>query len=314
MGGTAPTVGRWRAAAVATALIGVAIVAAWALAQPQNSLSDSAVRAVADVAAVLVLGLAVVSRFDDPRHRDELAARAAGPLVVAAAAWAIAELVRLVATAAQTAGSSVLGLDVSTALAFATDTALGRSGLVCLGAAAAVCVVAALAPRTASVAVATAGLAAVGLVSRSLVGHLSASTIGGLAVALHALAAALWCGSLAALVLTVDRRGRWARVLPRFSRMSLACVAILLVGGIVGALVVLPSPSALYLTGYGRLLMAKVVATLALTVLAWRNRTMWLPAARTHRASSDVSNARSRVELAGMGVALVLAAALAVTG
>ena len=162
--------------------------------------------------------------------------------------------------------------------------------------------------------VATAGLAALGLASRSLVGHLSASTVGGLAVAIHALAAALWCGSLAALVLTVDRRGRWARVLPRFSRMSLACVAVLVICGVAGAAVVLPSPAALYDTGYGRLVTAKVVATSALTLLAWRNRTMWLPAARTHRASADVSNLRSRVELAGMGVALVLAAVLAVTG
>lgn len=314
MGGAAPTVARWRTAGAATAVVIAAVVAAWVLARPQNSLSDSAIRAVADLAAVLVLGLAVVPRFDDPRHRDEMTTRASGPLVVTAAVWAIAELVRLVATAAQTAGTSVLGLDVSTALVFATDTALGRTGLVCLGSAAAVCVVAALAPRTAAVEVAIAGLAAVGLVSRSLVGHLSASSVGGLAVALHALAAALWCGSLAALVLTVDRRGRWARVLPRFSRMSLGCVAVLVGFGIAGALVVLPSPSALYDTGYGRLLTAKIVATAALTVLAWRNRTLWLPAARTHRASSDVSNVRSRVELAGMVVALVLAAALAVTG
>ncbi|WP_255063630.1 CopD family protein [Mycolicibacterium arenosum] len=305
---------RWRSAVVATTVVVAATVLAWALAQPQNSLGDSAVRVVADIAAVLTLGLAVVSRFDDPRYREELAARAAGPLVVSAAVWAIAELVRLVVNAARSAGTSVVGLGFGTAVDFATATALGRSGLVCLAAAAVVALVAAFLPRTAAVSVATVGLAALGLASRNLVGHLSASTLGGLAVALHALAAALWCGSLAALVLTVDRRGRWARVLPRFSRMSLACVAVLVACGAVGALVVLASPAALYETGYGRLLTAKVVVTAALIVLAWRNRTMWLPAARTHRASSDVSNLRSRIELAGMGVALVLAAALAVTG
>jgi copper resistance protein D len=219
-----------------------------------------------------------------------------------------------VTTAAEAAGSSVVGLDATTAVEFAIHTAPGRAGLVALVAAALVCLVTALGPRTPAVAVATVGLAALGMTSRTLIGHLSASTVGGLAIALHALAAALWCGSLAALVLTVDRRGRWARVLPRFSRMSLLCVAVLLAGGIVGAVVALPSVSALYATGYGRLLLAKIVMTVALTVLAWRNRTMWLPAARTHRASSQVSNLRSRVELAGMGVALTLAAALAVTG
>lgn len=298
----------------ATTVIVAATGLAWVLAQPQNSLGNTVVRVVADIAAVLTLGFAVVSRFDDARYRDELARRSSGPLVVCASGWAIAELVRLVVTAAQSAGTSVLGLGVGTAIDFASGTAAGRSSVVCLIAATAVAVVAAFVPRTPGVDVATAGLAALGLASRSLVGHLSATTVGGLAVALHALAAALWCGSLAALVLTVDRRGRWARVLPRFSRMSFACVAVLLASGAIGALVVLPSPSALYETGYGRLLTAKILVTLALTVLAWRNRTIWLPAARSHRASSDVSNLRSRVELAGMGVALVLAAALAVTG
>lgn len=303
-----------RTAVAATTVVVAATLLAWALAWPQNVLGDSVVRVIADIAAVLTLGFAVVARFDDPRYRDELVSRAAGPLVVSAAVWAVAELVRLVVTAAQSAGTPVLQLGVRTAFDFATGTAPGRSGVLCLAAAAAVALAATFTRRTQAVGLATAGLAALGIVGRSLVGHVSASTIGGLAVALHALAAALWCGSLAALVLTVDRRGRWARVLPRFSRMSLGCVGVLVACGVIGAAVVLPSPATLYETGYGRLLIAKLLVTAALTVLAWRNRTIWLPAARTHRASADVSNLRSRVELAGMGVALVLAAALAVTG
>ena len=51
-----------------------------------------------------------------------------------------------------------------------------------------------------------------------------------------------------------------------------------------------------------------------LVALGWRNRTIWLPAARTHRASADVSGARSRVQTALMTVALALAAGLAVSG
>jgi putative copper resistance protein D len=76
----------------------------------------------------------------------------------------------------------------------------------------------------------------------------------------------------------------------------------------------LHSPAEFVTTGYGRLLSAKILLTTALTVLAWRNRSWWLPAARSHRATADVSRLRSRIELAGMGVALTLAAALAVTG
>ena len=170
------------------------------------------------------------------------------------------------------------------------------------------------APRTASTNVAVAGLAAAGVAARPLTGHLSDSALGGTAVAVHSLAAALWCGALAALVLTVEHRGQWARVLPRFSQLSLACVAALLVGGVVGAVMTLGSPSALYATGYGRLLSAKVVVTVLLVALAYRNRTMWLPAARSHRATALVSRSRALFELALMAVALTLAAALAVTG
>jgi putative copper resistance protein D len=80
------------------------------------------------------------------------------------------------------------------------------------------------------------------------------------------------------------------------------------------AAVTVGSPMQLVATGYGRLLSAKVVATVALVALAYRNRTMWLPAARTHRATAVVSQSRALVELAVMAVALTLAAALAVTG
>jgi putative copper resistance protein D len=96
--------------------------------------------------------------------------------------------------------------------------------------------------------------------------------------------------------------------------MSLVCVAALLAGGVIGATVRLGSPSQLYTTGYGRLLSAKIAVTAVLIALAWRNRTMWLPAARSHRATAVVSRSRALTELAIMAVALALAAALAVTG
>ena len=314
MGGPAPNVTPWRTVAAGAAVVAAAAVAAWALAYPQNSLGGNAVRAVADIAAVVTLGLALVPRFDEPRHRAEVAARAASPLVASSTVWAIAELVRLVVAAAQAAGVSVVRLDVPTAFEFAAGTAAGRSSLICLAAAAAVAIVVVGLPRSAASGVAATGLAALGLTARSLVGHLSTSVVGGFAVALHALAAAVWCGTLAALVLTVQRRGQWARVLPRFSKVSLACVVVLLVCGVAGAVVTLPAPAALYATGYGRLLTAKVVLTVALMALAWRNRGRWLPAARAHRTTADVSHQRSRIELALMAVALTLAAALAVTG
>ena len=76
----------------------------------------------------------------------------------------------------------------------------------------------------------------------------------------------------------------------------------------------LGSPAELYATGYGRVLSAKIAVAAVLVLLGWRNRTIWLPAARAHRTTAVVSRSRSLVELAVMAVALALAAGLAATG
>jgi putative copper resistance protein D len=292
----------------------LASLAAWSLARQQNSLATTLVRALADGSAVVTLGLAAVPMLDIERYRGELIRRATAPLTIAAAAWLLAELLRLGVAAAQAAAIPVSRLGLHTAVDFALQTAAGRSGLFSAIAAALVGLAVAAAPRSVPMNVAVAGFAAAGMAARPLTGHFSESTVGGVAVAVHTLAAATWCGVLAALLLTVEHRGQWARVLPRFSQLSLLCVAALLLGGVVAAAVTIASPSQLYSTGYGRLLAAKVVVTVVLVVLAYRNRTMWLPAARSHRATAVVSRSRSLFELAIMAVALTLAAALAVTG
>ena len=305
---------RQRAVAGGALVVAVSAVVAWVLARPQNSLGTTLVRAVADGSAVVAFGLAAVPMLDIDRYRGELIRRTTGPLTIASASWLIAELLRLGVAAAQAAAVPVARLGVRTAVDFALHTTPGRSGLFSAVAAGLVCVTVVATPRSASTNVAVAGFAAAGVAARPLTGHLSESALGGVAVAVHTLAAALWCGALAALVLTVEHRGQWARVLPRFSQLSLVCVAALLVGGVLAAVVTLGAPSQLYATGYGRLLSAKVALTVVLVVVAYRNRTMWLPAARSHRATAVVSRSRSLVELAIMAVALTLAAALAVTG
>jgi putative copper resistance protein D len=235
-------------------------------------------------------------------------------LVWSSAVWLLAELLRLVVETARAADVSVLHLGVQTSAEFAFSTTAGRSGLAAVVAALVLGVVALAVPRTATAVIATTGIAAAGLVARTLSGHLAESPVGGLAVAAHALAAALWCGVLAALVLTVTHRGQWARVLPRFSQLSLICVVALLIFGVLGAVIRLDTPAELLATGYGRLLSAKVVLTAGLLALAWRNRAGWLPAARSHRASARLSRSRSLIELAIMTVTITFAAALAVAG
>ncbi|WP_286175204.1 CopD family protein [Mycobacterium sp. DL99] len=281
---------------------------------PTSAVIGALIRALADGAAIVALGLAAVPLLESDRYRAELSRRAATPLALAAALWLLAEIVRLTVEAAQTAGVGFWQIRVHTLTDFGLHTTVGRSGLVGVAAALIVGVVAILVPRGATTTAMTVGVAAVGMAARTLAGHLSESPIGGMAVALHALAAAVWCGVLAALVLTVTHRGQWARVLPRFSQLSLSCVGVLLVAGVVGAAIKLNSPAELWATGYGRILTAKLVVTVALLALAWRNRSHWLPAARAHRSSAALSQNRSLMELGMMAVAVTLAAALAVTG
>lgn len=303
-----------RAAAGGVVVTALACFAAWALAYPAVALSASVTRAVADGAAVITVGLAVVPALDVARYRAELSRRATTPLVVASAVWLVAELLRLVVGGADAAGTSATSLSLRTAWDFAADTAAGRAGLLTVVAAAVVCATTALCSRSGPAVVVVAGCACIGIVGHPLTGHLSDSPLGGFAIAAHALAAALWCGVLAGLVLTVDHRGQWARVLPKFSQLSLACVTVLLVGGVIGSIAVLQSPAELYATGYGRVLSTKVVLTAVLTALAWRNREIWLPAARMHRSTAVVSRSRAYTELALMTAAIAAAATLSVTG
>ncbi|MDA2894113.1 CopD family protein [Mycolicibacterium sp. BiH015] len=306
---------RYRRAVAGGALVtAAACVLAWALAYPASSLGPALVRAVADAAAVVTVGLAAVPLLDGPRYRDELVRRATAPLVSASAVWLVAELIRLPLAGAEAAGTAVTDLGVGTAWEFTAHTAVGRAGLLTIAAAAVVCTAAALARRSGPVTVIVAGSAGIGVMGHPLTGHLSDSSFGGVAIAVHALAAALWCGVLAALVLTVDHRGQWARVLPRFSQLSLGCVAALLAGGAGGGVVLMNSPTELLTTGYGRVLTAKLVLTAMLIVLAWRNREIWLPSARAHRTTAAVSRSRAYTELALMAAALAAAATLSVTG
>ncbi len=305
---------RRRAVTGAVLVAASACVLAWALAYPAASLTPALARAVADGAAVATLGLAAVPALDSGRHREELLRRASAPLMTASAIWLISEVVRLILASAEAAGIGITRLALHTAVEYALDTAPGRASLISVAAAAAVCVLTTVTGHADTARVVATGIAGVGILGHPLTGHLSASPWGGTAIAVHALTAALWCGLLAGLILTVEHRGQWARILPRFSQVSLVCVTVLLAAGVLGASVVIGSPGELYATGYGRVLSAKIVLTVALIALGWRNRASWLPSAEAHRATAVVSRSRAYRELALMGAALVAAATLAVTG
>jgi len=115
------------------------------------------------------------------------------------------------------------------------------------------------------------------------IGHASTEShprIGVPSVALHLLAVSVWVGGLAALVLlgasawsavaAEDRNRLLRRLVPRFSRVALLTVAVVVATGVVNAVLDLAYLSDLWRTTYGRVLSAKIILlAAALAFGAW---------------------------------------------
>lgn len=142
--------------------------------------------------------------------------------------------------------------------------------------------------RTRTALVAAGGLAAV--TAPAFTGHTRAATPEALVVAvdvLHLAAGALWLGGLVSIVLVLGglaRSDAGALVLGRFSAWAAALLAVLVVAGSVLAWRVAGSWDALAGSGYGALLLVKVLVALVAVGLAAWNRFALLP---RHRAVPD---------------------------
>jgi copper transport protein len=119
--------------------------------------------------------------------------------------------------------------------------------------------------------IALLALALGGMTTWPLTGHAAASPLSGVIVAsdvVHIAAMSVWLGGLVTLTVFL-LRGTDRRVLgvllPAWSRWAALAVVWLVAGGVVQAVVQVGSIAALWQTGYGRLLLAKV-AVLAVTL------------------------------------------------
>jgi copper transport protein len=120
---------------------------------------------------------------------------------------------------------------------------------------------------------AVAAISLVLLGTWSLAGHPAAGALTLLAVAadlLHLAAMAVWLGGLVLLATTFtrsDRAAELAAVVPRFSRLALACVTVLVVTGSYQSLRDVGSLDALTGTEFGRLLLLKLAGVVVLVAL-----------------------------------------------
>jgi copper transport protein len=248
---------------------------------------------------VLLVGAAVagVARFGGSRGTDLLLATG-GLLVAVIGLLLLAEAQR---RAAHSSLSSLLDTPVGSAL-------IGRAAAI---AAAGVALAVARKRRIALAAVAVAGAAAI--VVHVEEGHAAAgSWPAGLTViaqTTHFLAAGIWIGGLAALLVGLAGTAPAARgaAVRRFSAVALLALVALVVTGTLRAVDELTSVSDLTATGYGQAVLAKILLVALIVAAAARNRRRNVP-----RVETDTRPLRrtSRVELALAAVALATAALL----
>jgi putative copper resistance protein D len=139
----------------------------------------------------------------------------------------------------------------------------------------------------------------------------------------HLLAAGLWLGGLVPLTWLLGRArspsgAGWilvARdVVPRFSQMGYAAVALLAATGAVNTLLLVGSVEALTGTPYGRLLSLKILLFLVMVVLALINRFRLLPRLRRELSSSTPVAALARSVLFEQVLGFAVLAVVSVLG
>ena len=305
---------------------GLAVVVAVIAAVLADSLSSSTfplrvasvvTRSGMDVAAVVCVGLGLLAALlratgAPLREVTVVDRRMDRALAVTSGVWLVVIGCDMVFRAADAFGRPVGGLSAADLGRWATQLGAGRGlvltaicALVVLGCATARLV------RTDSVPVRAALVAALlGLLLPAITGHAGTASDHELAVimsALHAAAAAAWVGGLGAILVFVARQRRLLDpVLPRFSTLATFCIAGVAVTGVLNAVLRLPSLPALWTTGYGWLIITKIVLLAGIAVLG--------NAARRRLATNRWPVLRwAALEVTLMAVAIGVAAALTQT-
>jgi copper transport protein len=142
-------------------------------------------------------------------------------------------------------------------------------------------------------------------------------------IAVHLASVGVWVGGLGALVVLAglgwrqivleQRSGLLRQLVPRFSRVAMAAVAVVVVTGVVNAFVNLAHVSDLWRTTYGRVILAKVAVVVVALVLAARHLLLTpkrLDDPRDAVGETKVFTRTSRLELIVLAVGVALASAL----
>lgn len=305
----------WTALAVSTAVVAVLVAHAGgqSTAVPVG-LGGTIVRAAMDAAGIACVGLGLMGVLV-PMTRSrgsEVRARADRVLVVASGLWLGILLIGSGVRAAEALGRPISQLSGSDLVLWATRLAAGRGTMLAAGCVAVVLACATARMRDPQLLPARVPLVAalLGVITPAVTGHTSGTAdheLAVMAIAPHVGGAALWVGGLAAILVLVRRQALLDAVLPRFSRLATGCLIAIAGTGVLTALLSLDSAHELITTGYGRLVITKV---LALTVLAGLGN---LARRRLARNAAPVLR-WAGLEVSLMACTIGLAAALAQSG
>jgi putative copper resistance protein D len=274
------------------------------------------VRVLTDLAAVATVGWLLAATFLDPSGKDGVVSPTGRTDVrraaVAAAVWAVLATLQLFLELA-----NVLGLTLAESLSpdvvstYANEIPTTRALLVMAVLALVVCIGAIVTVTTGAaaswllVALVAAALPALAGHSSGLGDHALATTAG----VAHVVAALAWTGGLVALGVHAARRDLpLTRPLERFSTIALVSIVMLAASGAANAYTRLDSADQLFTTGYGQVVVAKVLLILGLGVIGWfiRSRVIGSTSSRW-QAFGRIAG----IELLLMALAIGLGAALA---
>ena len=165
-------------------------------------------------------------------------------------------------------------------------------------------------------------LVSLGWVGHAVEGQGAARLVHQINQMVHLLAAGLWLGGLVPLAWLLARaqsRGEaWMSVardvVPRFSQMGYAAVALLAATGAVNALLLVGNAEALVSTPYGRLLSLKILLFLAMVAVALFNRFRLLPRLQREAKASATAAALARSVLYEQGLGFAILMVVSVLG
>ena len=305
-------------------------IAPAAVTDPDDAVDAPGADAVVPVAGVVARWLAYVGVmltggvlvFAMLVHPDPLEDRGALDrlLVIGAATMAAGSVAQLVVRTVVVSGDGISGMFDVDAMAIVADGGLVPAATIRIAAA----TLAFAASRTGTwhrlggpgFAVLTAAIGAV--LSFQLTGHTASSEPAALvrvADAVHVGAAAVWTGGVASLLVVVAGRRRASRrvdvIAARFASVAAASVVFVGLAGLALTVIALDTPTQLWTTGYGRVLLAKLAVVGVIGAIGAVNHFSVVPRLAGGAGTADGALHRLlRVEVAAFATAVVLTSAL----